>query len=743
MTLDINGFEIQDSVFVEGYDSGWGALNVSTIRMRILELNSTVDYRIVDVSTTVNQDYQFSPGRLFYSAGSNLSSNTISPLKILNDNINEENERFRLEYYNPTGSLITTTYYYVISDTLRTPITNTIESYPGVENLTLTGISKIDGTGNAGNNILTGNIRDNILNGLAGNDTLRGGLGKDVLIGGDGNDVLYQKDNLFFSTGNDTLLGGKGDDTYNFESFLNQFSLLGTTIDDEQGEQDKLLLTGLELTRMKQGKGGFHRQNKDLLIDANKNGTIDLASDIVIQNFFETNNNYKKGNGFLEKFNNFTGDQVLNLFALEGKETVTANISTYEVNFEVSGYEPGNAPESVVREWDRQPIWIVTHGWNSDSSVFRTLSNNLRVQTGATVLLLNWGEASSSGAPVGVANTWVDKIADVAVKKLQAWGFSGSNNLNFVGHSLGTLLNDKIAQNLGGSNRMIALDPPSDYGFLGRYNNVPNFALNSNFSRAFVGNNSLAGNSAFAQTADEAYVMDFNHLNSSFAEHSEVHQTFAQMLDQNTPKLINNLLPFDQRQTNPLFQSNSFNRALDSSRVFEGVLNVQGTLPQFLTYRTSNSQGSNLVQGTTGNDTIKGKFLEKDILTGGGGSNRFVFDRILPPSNVQGPVQAPFDVITDFKGGDKIILSTGFSHFGVNGKLTPSNFALTTGSPELSSAPIVFDRNTKSLYYNINRSAPGFGSISRGGISYPETNGGLFAQLNDVASLSVGNFEVI
>ncbi|MEO8022804.1 tandem-95 repeat protein [Polaromonas sp.] len=56
------------------------------------------------------------------------------------------------------------------------------------ENLTLTGSSAINGTGNALNNILTGNSASNVLSGGAGNDTLDGGAGDDMLVGGIGND---------------------------------------------------------------------------------------------------------------------------------------------------------------------------------------------------------------------------------------------------------------------------------------------------------------------------------------------------------------------------------------------------------------------------------------------------------------------------------------------------------------------------------------------------------------------------
>jgi Ca2+-binding RTX toxin-like protein/subtilisin-like proprotein convertase family protein len=78
-----------------------------------------------------------------------------------------------------------------------------------IENLTLTGTSDINGTGNGLANTLLGNSGKNSLNGAAGHDTLNGFNGNDTLLGGEGNDTLIG------NAGNDSLLGGGGNDTYN------------------------------------------------------------------------------------------------------------------------------------------------------------------------------------------------------------------------------------------------------------------------------------------------------------------------------------------------------------------------------------------------------------------------------------------------------------------------------------------------------------------------------------------------
>ncbi|MFM2275239.1 MAG: hypothetical protein RL211_1111, partial [Pseudomonadota bacterium] len=75
------------------------------------------------------------------------------------------------------------------TDTVQSAVTWTLAT--NLENLTLTGIAAVNGTGNTVDNVLLGNAGVNVLTGNAGNDTLNGGAGADSLVGGVGNDTYW------------------------------------------------------------------------------------------------------------------------------------------------------------------------------------------------------------------------------------------------------------------------------------------------------------------------------------------------------------------------------------------------------------------------------------------------------------------------------------------------------------------------------------------------------------------------
>jgi serralysin len=98
-------------------------------------------------------------------------------------------------------------------DTILSSVSYTASA--NVENLTLTGSSNINATGNSGNNTLTGNSGNNTLDGGDLKDKLYGGNGNDTLYGQAGNDLVYGQDGndeLYLDAGSDQLYGGDGND---------------------------------------------------------------------------------------------------------------------------------------------------------------------------------------------------------------------------------------------------------------------------------------------------------------------------------------------------------------------------------------------------------------------------------------------------------------------------------------------------------------------------------------------------
>jgi Ca2+-binding RTX toxin-like protein len=141
-------------------------------------------------------------------------------------------------------------------DTIQSSVTLTLAT--NVENLTLTGTAAIDGTGNAGNNVITGNSANNTLNGGAGNDTLDGGASIDTLIGGLGDDIY-----IVDST-TDTIIENVGEGTDTIQSSVTltlatnveNLTLTGTTAINGTGNAANNVITGNSANNTLNGGAG-------------------------------------------------------------------------------------------------------------------------------------------------------------------------------------------------------------------------------------------------------------------------------------------------------------------------------------------------------------------------------------------------------------------------------------------------------------------------------------------------------
>jgi trimeric autotransporter adhesin len=210
------------------------------------------------------------------------------------------------------------------SDTVQTVLSYTLGD--DVENLTLTGTSNVNATGNAVANTLTGNAGNNTLDGDAGADTLIGAAGNDVYIVDNAGDVV-------------TELAGGGIDTvrtelsYTLGLFVDNLVLTGTGDVDGIGNADANTLTGNSGANTLRGGAGV-----DTTIggDGNDVYIVDNALDVVTEltgegtDVVRAGASYTLGN-FVEEIE-LTGSLAINATGNALDNTLTGNSAANTLN---------------------------------------------------------------------------------------------------------------------------------------------------------------------------------------------------------------------------------------------------------------------------------------------------------------------------------------------------------------------------------------------------------------------------
>lgn len=196
------------------------------------------------------------------------------------------------------------------NDNVFSSVTYTLGA--NLENLTLTGNSIINGTGNSLNNTITGNDTNNTLDGKAGNDILYGNAGNDTILGDEGDDKLIG------GLGADTLNGVSGID---FASYFTattgvtaSLSTSQNNTGDAQGDVYQFIenLEGSEL-------------GDSLFGDNQSNILIGLGGDDFLDGF--GGNDTLIGGKGSDTYKIYNVGDVVTEYANEGADTINAAIS--------------------------------------------------------------------------------------------------------------------------------------------------------------------------------------------------------------------------------------------------------------------------------------------------------------------------------------------------------------------------------------------------------------------------------
>ncbi|WP_199306378.1 choice-of-anchor L domain-containing protein [Anabaena sp. FACHB-1391] len=643
------------------------------------------------VSAIPGVDYTNSSGTVTIRAG-NSEGNIRIP--ILNDNINEPDKSFLVTLSNPNRPYVTISQSLTddgipifITDTLPSAQTRTLPDL--VENLTLIGTGNINGTGNAGNNVITGNRGNNTLTGRAGNDTyvfsVANPLGVDTIVeaANEGIDTIDfdPKTNIAFPVNINLGITTEQSVTVN-NSNLKLTLSAGNVIENAIGGSGNDLLTGNALNNLLQGGSGNDRlsgQNgndilmggpgTDNLNGGNGNDTLwggGNSGSIVDPSLIDNLNGGQGQDRFWFKRDySFSSSPSLGLSSIENFVEGEDKIALSKASFNAISVDSGDlsATDFAVVTDDLSAtfsnariVYSQSTGYvfyNSNGSAAGGESRFAKVDPGITL-------DHTDFIVIGTQSSSVDYVLSDLYEN---FNLTGTGNINGTGNTGNNVITGNSGNNTldGGAGNDTLIGGAGNDTLIGG-----------------AGNDTLIGGAG-----DDIYIVD----------------TTTDTITENTNAGTDTIQSSITWSIATL--TNIENLTLTGTTAINGTGNAGNN------FITGNS-GNNILDGGSGNDTLIGG-LGNDTLRGGLGNDQYRFNGVFNTLGVD-TINFQAGQISQGQNRDNIALSKAtFSAItnAVGQDLTDFGVVPNDNSVGASNARIVYSQGTGSLFYNSNGSTPG------------------------------------
>ena len=480
-----------------------------------------------------------------------------------------------------------------------------------VENLTLTGIAHVTGTGNGQANFLTGNSGKNVLAGEGGHDTLDGGAENDTLKGGAGNDV-YLVDS-FFDVVEEAIGGGKdtirSTGTYDLAEDQEIENLIITSAGIVAGFGNSLANA---ITLIGSGEGTLNgNDGNDTLTGGTDDDNLSGGKDNDVLNggdggdhlFGEAGNDTLNGGNGNDQYFVDNGDKVVEA-AGQGTDVVFSSLASYTLTANVENLRLG-----------------ATEGLNGiGNALNNTLSGNIlgNVLDGAAGNDSLFGAEAADTLKGGAGHDTLDggiggdKMEGGAGNDLYIWDDGGDVTSELAGGGTDTVQTDRNGHVLAANVENLTLTGVTH--ITGTGNGLANFLTGNEGKNVLAGegghdtlNGGAENDTLKGGAGNDVYVVD------SIGD--VVEEAAGEGKDTIHALVAYNLVD-DQEVENLILLSGGF--GFGGGNKFANVITMAGAGEALM----FGNDGNDTLTGGAGNDELDGG-ADNDVLNGGAGNDVF------------------------------------------------------------------------------------------------------------------------